>query len=140
MKSFDHESLHQKRHNMKILGWILLGLGILTIIDMSSNVPIPLTGLRAILVGSSLAVAGAVGLYFAYRLPVKEALDWIYEAGPNGVSVSDLISEMRVNRTTAAAILESLIRQGYIQANVSRREASMKDAEERYVSVAQYRK
>ena len=131
MKSFDHESLHQKRHNMKILGWILLGLGILTIIDMSSNVPIPLTGLRAILVGSSLAVAGAVGLYFAYRLPLREALDWILEVGEDGVCVSDLISGMRVNRKTATAIIDELVRQGYIES----KQTTYVTAEEKFVIV-----
>lgn len=116
MKPFDHQMFNAKRKTLKTFGWVALGLGLLTIVDMSSNFPIPLTGVRAILTGLALIIVGMVLLYRGYKLPLQEAMDWIYSQDPGtGVSVSHLVENMRVDRNTAGLILNCLHKDGYLR-------------------------
>jgi len=128
MPDFDYHRFHRRRRVIKIAGYVLLFGGVFTIIDMSWKVPIPLTGLRALFVGLVMIFLGVVCLYNGYKLPVGEALEIIHRRG-RGISASELIHEMRVDRVTANRIIDELLRKGFL------RSSAESSAEQFYESV-----
>ena len=129
MAEFDYHRFHRRRRVIKITGYVLLFGGVFTIIDMSWKVPIPLTGLRALAVGLVCIFLGVLCLYNGYKLPVEEALEIIHRRG-RGISASELIHEMRVDRVTANRIIDELLRKGFLRSS-----GNSTSAEEFYESV-----
>ncbi len=111
---FNWATFHQRRKLIKIVGWVLVLGGLFTIVDLMSNVPIPLTGYRAVFVGTLLIVFGLVALYRGYKLPLDEALDIIHRNN-RGITASELVHEMRVDRPTADRLISALIAKGFLR-------------------------
>jgi len=111
---FNFAAFHARRKLLKIIGTILVLGGLFTILDLMSEIPIPLTGIRAVFVGLLLLVLGLVSLYNGYKLPLKEAIDLIHGRG-RGITASELVHQMRVDRLTADRILQRLIEKGFLR-------------------------
>ena len=111
---FDFPAFHRRRKILKITGTILVIAGLFTIVDMLSEIPIPLTGARAVFAGLLLLVLGLVSLYNGYKLPLGEAIDLIHGRG-RGITASELVHLMRVDRTTADRIIQRLIEKGFLR-------------------------
>ncbi len=111
---FNYHAFHRRRKLLKVLGLVLLIGGLFTIVDMVSTFPIPLTGMRAVLAGTVLALLGIYMLYCGYRLPLDEAVELIHNRGC-GITESEVVHEMRVDRPTARRILDVLIRKGFLR-------------------------
>jgi len=91
--------------------------GLYTLVDMMGEIPDAPTlfrGNRAIIAGAALIVFGLLALYNGYKLPLEEALDLVHRKG-RGVTESELVHDMRVDRTTAHRILEALIAKGFVR-------------------------
>jgi len=112
--NFNHYTFHRRRKLLKFLGLILVIGGLFTIVDMMSEIPIPLTGYRAIFAGTVLILLGIILLYQGYKLPLEEALELVHERG-RGVTESELVHAMRVDRPTAARIIRALIAKGFLR-------------------------
>jgi len=119
---FDNVRFHRRRRILKITGFVLVLAGIFTILDMVSTFPIPLTGMRAIFAGLVLMVLGFISLYNGYKLPLQEAIDLIHGNG-RGITASELVHLMRVDRATAERIIEALIRKGFLRTSSQRHQA-----------------
>jgi DNA-binding MarR family transcriptional regulator len=90
---------------------------------MMSEVPIPLTGYRAVFAGMVLIIFGFIALYKGYKLPLKEAQDIIH--GRNrGITESEIIGEMQVDRTTARRIIEALLQKGFLRRSTDKENIS----------------
>ena len=111
---FNWAGFHRRRKILKLAGLAMVLGGLFTIIDMMSEIPIPLTGYRAIFVGTVLIIFGLLALYHGYRLPLDEALDLVHRKG-RGVTESEIVHDMRVDRPTARRILDGLIRKGFLR-------------------------
>lgn len=122
MAEFDYYKFHRRRKILKIAGLVLTIGGVFTIIDMSWKVPIPLTGLRALVVGLVLIFFGVISLYNGYKLPLDEALEIIHQRG-EGITASELIHQMRVDRVTANRMIEVLIQKGFLRSTAERSNA-----------------
>jgi len=111
---FNWAGFHRRRKILKLAGLAMVLGGLFTIIDMMSEIPIPLTGYRAVFVGTVLIIFGLLALYHGYRLPLDEALDLVHRKG-RGVTESEIVHDMRVDRPTARRILDGLIRKGFLR-------------------------
>ena len=112
--NFDHHTFHRRRKLLKVIGLILVLAGLFAILDMVSEIPIPLTGYRAIFAGTVLMLFGIMLLYQGYKLPLDEALELIHERG-RGVTESEIVHDMRVDRPTAGRIIRALIAKGFLR-------------------------
>lgn len=117
-QEFNFALFHRRRKLIKMLGTGLVVVGLFTVVDMVSTIPIPLTGFRAIFVGTLLLLGGLYCLYQGFKLPVAEALLLIHRR-PQGITVSELVHEMLVDRVTAERLLQELIRRGFVRSSVS---------------------
>ena len=111
---FNWAGFHARRRLFKIAGLVMVLGGLFTILDMVTTVPIPLTGFRAIAAGTVLMIFGFLALYNGYRLPLTEALDLVHRKG-RGITESELVHEMRVDRATAQRIIAGMIRKGFLR-------------------------
>jgi len=116
---FDNVGFHRRRKLLKLTGLVLILLGLFTILDMVSTVPIPLTGMRAVFAGLVLLIFGFLALYQGYKLPLPEAIELIHGRG-RGITASELVHLMRVDKPTANRIIQALIRQGYLRTAADR--------------------
>jgi len=57
---------------------------------------------------------GIMLLYQGYKLPLDEALELIHERG-RGVTESEIVHDMRVDRPTAGRIIRALIAKGFLR-------------------------
>lgn len=112
--NFDHRTFHRRRKLFKVIGLLLVLAGLFVIADMMSELPIPLTGYRAVFAGTVLILFGIMMLYEGYKLPLDEAIELIHERG-RGVTESELVHDMRVDRPTAARIISALIAKGFLR-------------------------
>ena len=112
--NFDYHTFHRRRKLFKAIGLVLVLAGLFTILDMMSEIPIPLTGYRAVFAGTALILFGIMLLYQGYKLPLDEALELIHERG-RGVTESELVHDMRVDRPTAGRIIRALIDKGFLR-------------------------
>jgi hypothetical protein len=119
MTPFDYHRFHRGRKILKLTGLVLTLAGLATIIDMPWRVPIPLTGIRALIVGVVLIIFGVICLYHGYKLPLNEAIEIIHQRG-EGITALELIHAMRVDRMTANRIIEALVRKGFLRSTVDR--------------------
>lgn len=118
MYEFDYYRFHRQRRFLQVTGYILFVLGVVTIMDLAWTVPIPLTGMRAIIVGLILIGLGSVSLYNGYKLPIHEALDLVHRRG-RGITASEIVHEMRVDKVTAEQIIQVLLRKGFVRSSRS---------------------
>lgn len=116
---FNHVVFHRRRKLFKVIGLLLVLGGLFTIVDMVSTIPIPLTGYRAVFVGVVLLIFGFLSLYKGYKLPLEEANELIHRRG-RGITESELVHEMRVDRATAQRIITALIRKGFLRTSADR--------------------
>ncbi|HEY9509324.1 MAG TPA: MarR family transcriptional regulator [Verrucomicrobiae bacterium] len=121
-KTFDSRGFHRRRRRLKIIGLVLILAGVFTILDMVSTIPIPLTGMRAIFAGVVLLIFGFLAVYHGYKLPLAEAIELIHGNG-RGITASELVHQMRVDRATATRIIDALIRKGFLRTSAERHEA-----------------
>jgi predicted transcriptional regulator len=93
-------------------GWILFSLGVITVLDSCSVVPIPLVGPMAIYVGAALAVIGAGIL--ASRRKMKDTNEAIMVAMKYGnrLTIARLSLEMDLSLTKAEKIIRKLVESG----------------------------
>lgn len=115
---FNWAAFHAQRKLFKVAGLAMVLVGLFTILDLMSRVPIPLTGFRAVFAGTLLIVLGFVALYKGYRLPLAEALDLVHRK-ERGVTESELVHDMRVDRATAQRIIAEMIRKGFLRRGTS---------------------
>ena len=113
-ENFDHRTFHRRRKLFKVIGLLLALAGLFTIVDMMSEIPIPLTGYRAVFAGTVLILFGIMMLYEGYKLPLNEVLELIHERG-RGVTESEIVHDMRVDRPTAGRIINALIAKGFLR-------------------------
>lgn len=111
---FDYRRFHARRKIQKWIGLILVLLGLFTIVDMMSEVPIPLTGYRAVFAGMILIILGIVSLYKGYKLPLDEALELIHNRN-RGITESEILHEMLVDQATARRIIRALVDKGFLR-------------------------
>ena len=119
---FNFAAFHARRKILKITGIVLVVGGLFTIVDMMSNVPIPLTGVRAVFVGLLLLILGLVSMYNGYKLPLTEAIDLIHGRG-RGITASELVHLMRVDLVTADRIIQRLIEKGFLRTSTESTQA-----------------
>ena len=114
---FNWAGFHRHRKLLKLAGFVMVVGGVYTLVDMMGEIPDAPTlfrGNRAIVAGTALLIFGLLALYHGYKLPVEEALDLVHRKG-RGVTESELVHDMRVDRTTAHRLLEALIAKGFIR-------------------------
>ena len=116
MPDFDYHKFHRRRTILKTTGWVLLGLGLFAVLDMFFREPMPLRGLKGLAAGVVIIILGALALYGGYKLPIAEALEIIHRRG-RGISASELIHEMRVDKVTANRILDALLQKGFLRSS-----------------------
>ncbi len=111
---FNFTAFHARRKGLKITGIVLISGGLFMIVDLMSAIPIPLKGVRAVFAGLLLLILGLVSLYNGYKLPLPEAINLIHGRG-RGITASELVHLMRVDRTTADRIIQRLIEKGFLR-------------------------
>lgn len=112
---FNWAGFHRRRKFLKLTGVVMLVVGLYTLVDMMGEIPVTLfRGNRAIVAGTALIIFGLLALYQGYKLPLEEALDLVHRKG-RGVTESELVHDMRVDRITAHRILEALIAKGFVR-------------------------
>ena len=93
-------------------GWILFCLGVITILNSCSVVPIPLVGPMAIWVGTALAAIGAGILVSRRKMKdTNEAIMVAMKYG-NRLTVARLSLEMDLSLTKAEKIIRKLVESG----------------------------
>jgi len=114
-RNFDHRLLHRRRKLSKFFR-LLLVIGVLfVLLNMMGEIPEePLKGWNAAYAGTVLILFGIIFLYQGYKLPLAEAIELIHERG-RGVTESELVHEMRVDRPTAARIIRALVAKGFLR-------------------------
>jgi len=112
---FDLYAFHRRRKIFKIAGLGLVLLGFFTLLNIMGELPAdPLRGRSAVFGGAVLIIFGILALYKGYKLPLAEALELVHERG-RGITESELVHDMRVDRTTAERILRALIAKGFVR-------------------------
>jgi hypothetical protein len=119
MAEFNYYRFHRRRQLLKTVGLVLTIAGFCTILDMAWRVPIPLTGSKAVLVGLVLMGFGVAAIYNGYKLPVAEAIEILHQRN-NGITASELIHLMRVDRVTADRIIAVLLEKGFLKSSAKR--------------------
>ncbi len=121
MAGFDYHKFHRRRQALKTAGWIALAVGLFFILDMFFREPMPLRGRNALFAGLSLIAIGGVLLNAGYKLPGNEAIEILHEKG-QGITASELIHLMRVDRLTAERIIAALVEKGFLKSSSRRTE------------------
>ena len=114
-ENFDHRVFHRRRKLFKVIGLVLALAGLFVLLNIMGELPDdPLKGVSAIFAGTVLMLLGILFLYQGYKLPLEEALELIHERG-RGVTESEIVHDMRVDRPTAGRILRALIAKGFLR-------------------------
>ncbi len=121
MARFDYHKFHRRRQMLKTAGWIALAVGLFCILDMFFKEPMPLRGRTAVFAGLVLLGLGGVLLNAGYKLPVNEAIEILHDKG-DGITASELIHLMRVDRLTAERIIAALVEKGFLKSSSRRSE------------------
>ena len=119
---FNFAAFHARRKVLKITGIVLIIGGLFTIVDLVAPIPIPLKGVRAVFAGLLLLILGLVSLYNGYKLPLPEAINLVHGRG-RGITASELVHLMRIDRVTADRIIQRLIEKGFLRTSVDRSQA-----------------
>ena len=113
--NFEHHTFHRRRKLLKVIGLVLVLTGLFVLVNMMGEIPEePLKGSSAVFGGAVLILFGIIFLYQGYKLPLDEALELIHERG-RGITESELVHDMRVDRPTAARIISALIAKGFLR-------------------------
>ena len=113
--NFDHRTFHRRRKMFKVIGLLLVLAGLFTLLNVMGELPEePLKGSSAVFAGTVLILFGIIFLYDGYKLPLNEALELIHERG-RGVTESEIVHDMRVDRPTAGRIINALIAKGFLR-------------------------
>ena len=112
--SFNEETFHssRRRHRWQAVFFALLGGVVL--LDSGSPIPIPLTGLPSILLGSVIMAFGWYHWRAYQRLPLHEALQ-LGQAQGGQLSRMDLFLKLRLTSEQTDILLEQLVREGFIE-------------------------
>ena len=111
---FNWAVFHRRRKLLKVAGLVMVLVGLFTILNLMSELPIPLTGFRAIFGGTVVMILGFVALYNGYKLPLDIALELVHRKG-RGITESEIVHDMRVDRVTAQRIVAALIQKGFLR-------------------------
>jgi len=118
MRPFNHYAFHRRRKALKLTGLIVSLAGIFTMLDLVLNVRLPVSGSRAVFLGIVLIIFGVLFLYHGYKLPLEEALEIVHNRG-QGITASELVHEMRVDRLSADRIIAALLRKGFLRSSAN---------------------
>jgi hypothetical protein len=111
---FNWAGFHRRRKLYKLAGLILALWGVYTLVDMMGEIPTAFRGEGAVVVGVGLIVFGLLALYHGFKLPLEEALDLVHRKG-RGITESEIVHDMRVDRVTARRIIDGLIQKGFLR-------------------------
>ena len=111
---FNWAGFHLRRKAFKLAGLIMIFAGLYTLLDLMGEIPTPFRGSRAVVVGLALLVFGLVALYHGYKLPVEEALELVHRKA-RGITESEIVHDMRVDRLTAQRLIAALIAKGFLR-------------------------
>jgi cytochrome c biogenesis protein CcdA len=113
--NFDYHTFHRRRKLLKAMGLVIVLAGLFVLVNMMGEIPEePLKGSSAVFGGAVLILFGIMFLYQGYKLPLDEALELIHERG-RGITESELVHDMRVDRPTATRIIGALIAKGFLR-------------------------
>lgn len=114
-QDFDLYAFHRRRRMFKIGGLVLVLGGLFALLNYMGELPAdPFKGRRAIYAGAVLIIFGILALYRGYKLPLEEAIELIHQRG-RGITESELVHDMRVDRATATRIIGALIAKGFLR-------------------------
>jgi hypothetical protein len=122
MAEFNYHRFHRRRQMLKTAGWAAVAIGLFCLLDLFFKEPMPLRGRPAIFAGLSLLAIGGVLLNAGYKLPVTEAIEILHQRH-EGITASELIHLMRVDRVTADRIIAILLEKGFLKSSAKRSEA-----------------
>jgi len=111
---FNAAVFHRRRKVLKLAGLIMIFAGLYTLLDLMGEIPTPFRGSRAVVVGLALLVFGLLALYNGYKLPLDVALELVHRKG-RGITESEIVHDMRVDRLTAQRIIAALIAKGFLR-------------------------
>ena len=111
---FDEEGFHVSKRSKRRQAIIFLILGGLILLDSASPVPIPLTGLPSILIGSTVMAYGWYHWRTYQRLPLHEAIMLGRQQGGQ-LNRTDLFLKLRLSPEKTDALLEQLVSEGFIE-------------------------
>ena len=111
---FDEEGFQASKRSQRRQAVIFLILGGLILLDSASPVPIPLTGLPSILIGSTIMAYGWYHWRAYQRPPLHEALQLGRQQGGQ-LNRTDLFLKLRLSPEKTDALLEQLVSEGFIE-------------------------
>ena len=111
---FNWVAFHYRRKIFKLAGLVMIFAGLYTLLDLMGEIPTPFRGSRAVVVGGALLIFGLLALYSGYKLPLDEALELVHRKG-RGITESEIVHDMRVDRLTAQRIIAALITKGFLR-------------------------
>ncbi len=111
---FDEQSYHSSKRSDRRQGVFFLMLGGLVILDSGSPIPIPITGLASILLGTVILVYGWYKLHSYQKLPLHEALQ-LGRAQGGQMGRTDIFLKLRLTPEKTDELLEQLVREGFIE-------------------------
>ncbi len=120
MAEFNYYKFHRRRQTLKTAGWVAVAVGLFFVLDMFFKEPMPFNKRTAVFAGLGLLVTGGFLLNAGYKLPVAEAIEIIHQNGKGGITASELIHLMRVDRLTANRIIAVLMEKGFLKSSSKR--------------------
>ncbi len=123
MAEFNYNKFHRRRQMLKTTGWVAVAVGLFFVLDMFFKEPMPFNKRTTVFAGLGLLVAGGFLLNAGYRLPVAVAIEIIHQSGKDGITASELVHLMRVDRLTANRIIAVLMEKGFLKSSSRRNDA-----------------
>lgn len=123
MAEFNYYKFHRRRQTLKTAGWLSVALGLFFVLDMFFKEPMPFNKRTAVFAGLGLLITGGFLLNAGYKLPVAEAIEIIHQNGKDGITASELVHLMRVDRLTANRIITVLMEKGFLKSSSRRNDA-----------------
>lgn len=120
MAEFNYYKFHSRRQTLKMAGWVAVAVGLFFVFDMFFKEPMPFNKRATVFAGLGLLVTGGFLLNAGYRLPVAEAIEIIHQNGKGGITASELVHLMRVDRLTANRIIAVLMEKGFLKSSSRR--------------------
>ena len=123
MAEFNYYKFHRRRQTLKTAGWVAVAVGLFFVFDMFFKEPMPFNKRATVFAGLGLLVTGGFLLNAGYKLPVTEAIEIIHQNGKEGITASELVHLMRVDRLTANRIIAVLMEKGFLKSSSRRNDA-----------------
>ena len=111
---FDVEGFQASKRSQRRQAVIFLIIGGLILLDSASPVPIPLTGLPSILIGSTIMAYGWYHWRAYQHPPLHEALKLGRQQGGQ-LNRTDLFLKLRLSPEKTDALLNQLVSEGFIE-------------------------